>query len=183
MDSFLLPVGLPGGMCVGLPGVPDGSGLVWGAGEVRYLDRDTYRLWRACAAVPTPAQLLAWAADEGIEDAAASVDELISTELLIADYPQRLDSLTMRVVGEGLGNGDGSTSSFRMKGRDGETVDISPLLFALAMSSDGATPLAELCAGLDESNGGSEERREEIVAGLPSIVRAGVVRLEIGGKP
>ncbi len=179
----LLPVGVPGGICSGLADVADGSGLVRLGHELIRLDADLYRLWRACAAAPTEGELVEWASDEQIAEPGAAIGELTDAGLLIDAQHTGIDALAIGLIGECVGNGADHIARFLVLGRDGSAVDVDPCSFEALLRCDGVTPMSVLCGELEAAQ--PEPRsgvyRSALAAGLPVLIRAGIVRLDQGG--
>jgi hypothetical protein len=180
--GWLIPVGIPGGINAGFDGIPVGSGIVRLGDSLAALDPGHYRLWRAAAAAPQVGQLIAWGAAQGISDAADRVRELQDAELLIGDGPgiaQRIGRLTLRLLGECLGNGADISPVFIMRGRNQTRLQVDAHLFEVLLHSDGVSPISVTCAALDASRSRPGRRPciETLAEGLPVLVRNEVVLL------
>jgi hypothetical protein len=194
VTGCLLPVGTPGGICSGLAQIPDGSGLVRLGEDLVHLDEAVYRMWRACGAAPRADELIEWANAERLPQPQDGIRELLEAELAIEHDRDHIGSLAVRLTGECLGNGTGRDGRFRVLGRDGALVEIDPCSFEALLRCDGVTTIATLCGELEASQpepssnpqprSNPEARsniyREALSAGLPMLVRAGIVRLDRG---
>ncbi len=181
--SWLLPVGTPGGINSGFDGIPDGSGIVRLGEKLMYLDLNLYRLWRAAAAAPQAAELLAWGATHGILEVDDCVRALLDAELLIQEGPDvqlRVGRLALRLIGECLGNGEHLKPTFLVLGRNNVQLQVDAYLFELLMRCNGVSPISMMCDWLDASNPrpGWPPSIETLTAGLPMLVRNEVVQLE-----
>jgi hypothetical protein len=181
----LLQVGTPGGICSGLPDVPDRSGLVRLGRELLCVDEGLYRIWRACGAAPGRDELVEWAGGEGMPDAAGDVQSLLEMGLLATEGSPGLDSLAIQMTGECLGNGEDGGRAFRLLGRDGALAEVDPCTFEALLNCDGATPIAALCDRLEGSQPGpaADVYLRALLAALPILVAAGAVRLDRGLRP
>lgn len=179
--SWLVPVGTPGGINSGVDGIPDGAGLVRLGTDLVGLDPGAYRLWRAAAAAPAAGDLIAWAAEQGITEAADRVRALADAGLLLEDGPDapgRIGRLALRLVGECLGNGADRSPAFLVLGRGGTPMQVGAGLFEILLRADGVSPLAATCEALDAARPGSGPGIEALAEGLPLLVRNEVVTLE-----
>jgi hypothetical protein len=186
--AWLLPVGTPGGICSGLDKIPDGSGLVRLGKELMNLDEPFYRVWRACGAAPEVEELLAWASAQEIPDSDDAFRSMVSAGILVEggqDVEARIGPLAIRLLGECIGNGPDRGSEFGVLGRDGARVEVDPYSFEALLRCDGVTPLSVVCGELEEAQPdlGRQFCLRRLSAGLPILVRAGIVRLDVGREP
>lgn len=183
----VFPVGTPGGIVSGFSGVPNGSGVVRLGSNIMVLDTDRYRIWEAASAALEADDLTKWATSEGIANGESLVRTLKDSELLIAAGPNpRLQAarIAVRLTGLCLGNGASGDATFWVRGHASEPIGVNVLIYELLLRSDGVAPVLELCEFLDRAR--PEISRspcaEMFFDGLPSLVRAGVVRLDLAAR-
>jgi hypothetical protein len=188
MMGWLLPVGTPGGICSGMEGIPDGSGLVRLGDELMYVDSELYRIWRASGAAPETRELLDWAAARGISNAEVRIRSLLDAELVVEERPHveaRIGRLAIRLTGECIGNGTALGTKFAVLGRDGARVNVDAYSFEALLRSDGVTSVSTICDALEEELFADDQRAclSTLTAGLPILVRAGAIRLDAALGP
>lgn len=148
-----------------------------------HLDAGTYRLWRMAFAVPERYRFVAWARSEGVTDAEQRIAELESDELLFEecpDMPEKVGAMAVRLIGECLGNGTEATVSFQVVGRNGTPLVVNPYLYEILLRSDGATPVARICAALESTwpPSAATSCLEAFCRVLPELIRNQVVLLD-----
>jgi hypothetical protein len=180
----VFPVGTPGGIVSGFSGLPSASGVVRLGSKLMVLDTDRYRIWDAGSAALEADDLTKWASSEGIANAESLVRTLKDSELLIevGPNPRLLAArVAVRLTGSCLGNGSSGEATFWVRGHAFDPVEVNVLIYELLLRSDGVAPVLELCDFLDRVR--PEISRspcaEIFFDGLPSLVRAGVVRLDL----
>jgi hypothetical protein len=184
--SWLLPIGTPGGINSGFDGIPAGSGFVRLGGELLYLELSHYRLWRAAAAAPQVDEFLSWGTARGIADVDDRLAQLKKAGLLVEEGPDVhlvVGRLTLRLIGECLGNGNDASPAFLVLGRNNTKLRLDQYLFEILLRSDGVSPIEATCKLLDKSR--QPGRRPCIMTlteGLPVLVRNEVVLLEAAVK-
>jgi hypothetical protein len=151
------------------------------------LDTDRYRIWDAASAALEADDLTKWATSEGIANGQSLVRTLKDSELLIEVGPNaRLQAarVAVRLTGSCLGNGDSGDATFWVRGPAFDPIEVSILIYELLLRSDGVSPVMELCDFLDRVR--PEITRspcaEILFDVLPSLVRAGAVRLDLAAR-
>jgi hypothetical protein len=186
--SWVVPVGVPGGICSGLDGTPDGSGVVRLGNQVACVDPQLYRLWLAAASAPSPMELISWASENGIDGAEEDLPALLSEGLLLSDggdVEARVGVLAAVLTGECVGNGPSRAAGFGILGTRGARLDVDGLSFDALLRSDGVSSLASIGAELDASQAQSPDppTLTRVVRGLPLLIRSGVIRLQAVPTP
>jgi hypothetical protein len=179
---WLLPVGTPGGINSGFDGVPDGSGVVLIGADMVILELDEYRLWQAAASAPEMEELLVWATTQGIAAAESLLRSLIDAGLILEGVPgveSQIGRLTMRLIGECVGNGPAPRTQFTVWGRDRTVLTVNVYLFEMLLRANGAISVVDLCEVIDKARPEQDRRQIELLRdALPLLVSSGVVRLD-----
>lgn len=181
---WLLPIGIPAGICSGFEGFDDGSGFV-GLGEERVnLAANLYSIWRAAGAAPTREELLAWAADHGTPARPEDIGLLLDDGLLLEAGPDseaRIAGLALQLTGECIGNGSERQPTFAVLGRDGAQLKVDVISYEVLLRSDGATAIADICRELEATCAPLPDGAclRAIATGLPQLVRLGIVRVDL----
>ncbi len=180
----IVPVGTPGGIVSGFSGLPNGSGVVRLGSKIMVLDSDRYRIWAAASAALEADELTKWAISEGIANGESLVRTLKDSELLIEpgpNAPLQAGRIAVRLTGSCLGNGGSGDATFWVSGHTVDPVVVNVVIYELLLRSDGVGPVLEICDFLDRAR--PEVSRspcvEMLFESLPSLVRAGVVRLDL----
>lgn len=181
--GWLVPVGRPGGINSGFEEIPLGSGIVRLGDKVMCLGFPEYRLWRAAAAAPQAEDLVAWGSAEGIDDAAGRLGRLRDAGLLVEEGPDlrsQLGGITLRLLGECLGNGTQISPAFFVRGRTKARVQVDAYIFETLLRCDGGRPVSATCEQLDASQPRPDGRPcvESLIGSLPILVRNEVVLLQ-----
>ncbi|MGE2818134.1 hypothetical protein ACQI5H_23770 [Mycobacterium heidelbergense] len=180
--GWLLPVGIPGGVNSGLDGIPDGSGIIRSGDKLIHLDLSLYRLWRTAAAAPQAGELISWATAHGITNAAEGIQALADAELLLEEGPeieQRVGRLSLRLLGECVGNGTEVSPMFLVLGRNNARLHVDACLFRILILCDRLRPISIVCEAVDASRPrDGAPCIEALTARLPMLVRNEVIQLE-----
>jgi hypothetical protein len=183
----VFPVGTPGGFVSGFSGLPNGSGVVRLGSKIMVLDTDRYRIWEAASAALEDSEVTGWAISQGIANGESLVRTLKDSGLLIEVGPNpRLQAarVAVRLTGSCLGNEGSEDATFWVTGHAPDPVEVNILVYELLLRSDGVGPVLELCDFLDLAR--PEISRspcaEIFFESLPSLVRAGVVRLDLATR-
>jgi hypothetical protein len=182
--GYVLPVGTPGGLVSGLRGLSAGTGIARLGEEMLHLDADGYRLWRLAAAAPEHDQFINWAIANGYPSAVGTLQNLRDIGLVIessADPRLQARSLSLRLIGECLGNGYDATSPLRVKGSEQkDPLAVNLIVYEVLIRSDGQRTIASYCDLLEDAQPsfGVGTAAHEVFAQLPILVRAGVARLD-----
>ncbi len=178
----LLPVGVPGGIISGIPGIPPGSGVVRHGAELVYLDASRYRMWRAAWAAPDRSLLLDWADRSEIAGAESLLRVLEDAWLVVElrdDHRLQAGRLALRLTGECLGNGEKASATFSVLGRLG-LLRVDAAVFESLFRSDGVTPMSVICEQVDHAAPRDEVTAEDaLFHALPLLIRAGVAGLNL----
>jgi hypothetical protein len=180
--TYILPVGIPGGLNSGLGGLPTGTGMIRRGGEFIALEQRSYLLWRAAAATPEAAQLARWATESGIDQLETRIGSLLESELCVEHTATSTDvgRLAALLIGECLGNGPQPSPRFVVRGATGRRIDVDARVFEVLLRSDGMSDLGQLCATVDgqRTDVTLPPTLEAFASGLALMVSSGVVRLD-----
>jgi hypothetical protein len=182
--GWILPVGTPGGINSGLGAAPAGSGIVRLGLDLKYLDPDSYRMWRAAAAAPPVEDLARWGDAQGASGSKEAIEALKDERLLIEDGPDvagRVERLAVRLLGECLGNGPAPSPVFYVVGRNYTRLLVDACIFELLLRTNGVSSVASFGDAMDAvaPRADGQSCVEALTQQLPALVRSEVVRLDV----
>jgi hypothetical protein len=173
-DGYLVPVGFPGGPYNDSPR----KGLVRIANDYFTLSLREYAMWILCLRAAPRGEVLAEAAKQGLEEAAAVLAELEAQQLVVSltgdVHSDRavMESLRLQLVVVGLGSEAAAPALFRLGSlAQGPTVEVDPLLYALAVRSFMASSMWALCRdAAHELETESEQLASRLLAAIPALL-------------
>jgi hypothetical protein len=180
-----MPVGTPGGIVSGFD--PEGVvGVVRLGDELVSLDLTSYKLWQALAVAPSEATAHALASRVWGEDG-DHLSVFTSNRLLATWSPDPRDSLALAsthsvsFIGCCLGNGERPAPMFLVGGADGRPrAGVNVVVYEFLLAGDGRCSVAQACERLEfDRLGLPHEPALHVVAALPELMRAGLIRLDL----
>ncbi len=183
--TWLLPVGIPGGVSTGFVGQPDRCGVVRCGGQTLGVAVETYLLWRAAAVTPDRGELTAWAHAQNLGDVELRLTTLLEAGLLVerSSGAVGLDGfagLAVRLVGELLGNVTSPAGRFVVRGAGGARVEVDARVYEALLRTDGVTTIPAVCAEVDglRTDIALPPTVDTLLEGIPVLVSSASVCLD-----